>query len=235
MDGTALVVCDGLYATANAKTAHGLVRGTERYRVLAVIDAPTAGRDAGEVLDGRRRGIPIYASIADALRAAPEDARLLRRRRRHLRGTRDAGPAGVGLAEAIAAGMSVVNGLHELASEDPDWRPRRRGAASRSTTSERPRPASRLHFWSGEIVSVGAPRLAVLGTDCAVGKRTTARFLRDACRPRGPEDRADLHGTDRLDAGRAFRLHLRLRSRTTSSRGSSSTRSSRAGRRRART
>ena len=72
MDGTALVVCDGLYATPNAKTAHGLVRGTERYTVLAVIDAPTAGRDAGDVLDGRRRGIPIYASIADALRSLPK-------------------------------------------------------------------------------------------------------------------------------------------------------------------
>ena len=36
-------------------------------RILAVIDAPTAGRDAGEVLDGARRGIPVFASIADAL------------------------------------------------------------------------------------------------------------------------------------------------------------------------
>src|SRR5206468_12350018 len=72
MDGTAIVVCDGMFATANAKTAHGLVRGTERYRVLAVIDAPSAGRDAGEVLDGVRRGIPVYASIEEALRTLSE-------------------------------------------------------------------------------------------------------------------------------------------------------------------
>ncbi len=68
MDGTAIVVCDGLFTTASGKTAHGLVRGTDRYEILAVIDAPTAGRDAGEVLDGVRRGIPVYASIAAALR-----------------------------------------------------------------------------------------------------------------------------------------------------------------------
>ena len=46
MDGTAIVVCDGLFGTAHAKTAHGLVRGTERYRVLSIVDGPAAGRDA---------------------------------------------------------------------------------------------------------------------------------------------------------------------------------------------
>ena len=63
VDGTAIVICDGSYGTVNGKTAHGLVRGTDRYRILAVVDPPTAGRDAGEVLDGISRGIPIYTSI----------------------------------------------------------------------------------------------------------------------------------------------------------------------------
>ena len=63
MDGTALILCGGYYAKVNGKTAHGLVRGTDRYRVVGVVDAPTAGRDAGEVLDGRRRGIPIFGSL----------------------------------------------------------------------------------------------------------------------------------------------------------------------------
>src|SRR4029077_19605455 len=67
MDGTAIVLCDGRYATINGKTAHGLVRGTDRYRILAVVDPPTAGRDAGEGLDGGRLGIPIFASIDEAL------------------------------------------------------------------------------------------------------------------------------------------------------------------------
>ena len=42
-----------------------------------------------------------------------------------------------------------------------------------------------LHFWSGEILEVKSPRIAVLGTDCALGKRTTARFLMEACRRAG--------------------------------------------------
>jgi uncharacterized NAD-dependent epimerase/dehydratase family protein len=184
MDGTAIVVCDGFFATANAKTAHGLVRGTERYRILAVIDAPTAGRDAGEVLDGRPRGIPVYASIAAALAA--------------LRQTPDFCVVGVAtsggrvtpglrslLAEAIDAGMSIVNGLHEFLSEDAELSA---AAARKGVTIKDVRKTARrteLRFWSGEIQSVEAPRIAVLGTDCALGKRTTARFLLEACREAG--------------------------------------------------
>ena len=43
------------------------------------------------------------------------------------------------------------------------------------------KPKKPLHFWTGEIQSVRAPRVAVLGTECAVGKRTTARLLVEAC------------------------------------------------------
>ena len=42
-----------------------------------------------------------------------------------------------------------------------------------------------LRFWTGAIARVRAPRLALLGTDCAVGKRTTARLLVEACRSVG--------------------------------------------------
>lgn len=157
------------------------MRGTERYRILAVIDGPTAGRDAGEVLDGRRRGIPVHASIPEALAA--------------LRLTPDFCIVGVAtsggrvtpglrslLAEAIDAGMSVVNGLHELISEDAELSAAAKRRCVEIRDVRRAAPRSLLHFWSGEILSVNAPRIAMLGTDCAVGKRTTARFLLEACR-----------------------------------------------------
>ena len=57
IDGTALVYCEGAYNTPNGKTAHGLVRFTERYKVLGVIDTRYAGQDAGEVLDGKPSGV----------------------------------------------------------------------------------------------------------------------------------------------------------------------------------
>ena len=37
-EGRALVYCEGAFGTPNGKTAHGLVRRTRRYDVLAVID-----------------------------------------------------------------------------------------------------------------------------------------------------------------------------------------------------
>src|SRR5262245_43219951 len=117
MDGTALVLCDGLYATNNGKTAHGLVRGSDRYEVVGVVDAPTAGRDAGEVLDGRPRGIPVFRSLAEALAGLPKP---------------DYAVVGVAtsggvftpgleaeLLEAIENGLSIVNGLHHLAVDQP--------------------------------------------------------------------------------------------------------------------
>ncbi len=186
MDGTAIVVCDGLFATPYGKTAHGLVRGTERYEVLGVIDHPAAGRDAGEVLDGVRRGIPVFATIADALRSLP--------------GKPDFCVVGVAtsggrvtpglralLSESIDAGMSVVNGLHEFLSDDAELSAaaERNGVTIRDVRKTGRR--AELHFWSGAILAIDAPRIAVLGTDCALGKRTTARFLLEACRGVGIE------------------------------------------------
>ncbi len=48
-----LVYADGAFNTPNGKTAHGLVRFTERYEVVGVLDHKYAGQDAGLVLDGK--------------------------------------------------------------------------------------------------------------------------------------------------------------------------------------
>src|SRR5215470_9949700 len=119
MDGTALVLCCGYYGTTNGKTAHGLVRGTGRYRVLGVVDAPLAGRDAGEALDGKRRDIPIFGSLAEALErlgGKPDYAVV----GLATHGGRLTPPVKEALLEAIESGISVVNGLHEFAAEDPE-------------------------------------------------------------------------------------------------------------------
>ncbi len=70
MDGNAVVWCDGAFASTRGKTAHGLVRFTRRYRVLSVVDADCAGADAGFLLDGRPRSIPVVASLDQAVAEA---------------------------------------------------------------------------------------------------------------------------------------------------------------------
>ena len=42
-EGNAIVYCQGAFNTTYGKTAHGLVRRSERYRVLGVIDAAWSG------------------------------------------------------------------------------------------------------------------------------------------------------------------------------------------------
>ena len=47
MVDTAAILTQGQYTTSNAKTAHGLVRGPSRFKIVALIDPVSAGKDAG--------------------------------------------------------------------------------------------------------------------------------------------------------------------------------------------
>ena len=184
VDGTAIILCNGYYGTINGKTAHGLVRGTDRYRILAVVDAPTAGRDAGEALDGIRREIPVFASIGEALgrlASAPDFAIV----GIATSGGRLTAELRAALREALENGLSVVNGLHEFAGDDADLASLARKNGLTITDVRRVRPRGELRFWTGKIRSLATPRVAVLGTDCALGKRTTTRLLVEACRRSG--------------------------------------------------
>src|SRR2546427_5703040 len=69
---SALILCEGSFGETMGKTANGLVRFSQRYRIVGVLDSTKAGRDAGEVLDGRRNGIPIFAGVREALAKLPE-------------------------------------------------------------------------------------------------------------------------------------------------------------------
>ena len=67
ISGPALVLAPGHFNPDRAKTAYGLIRGSERFRILALIDSQTKGRDAGEIVDGVHRGIQIFGSVKQAL------------------------------------------------------------------------------------------------------------------------------------------------------------------------
>jgi len=176
LDGNAIVYCEGVFGTSTGKTAHGLVRRTSRYRVIGVIDGRLAGRDAGEVLDGRRVGIPLQASLGAALEAARETGTTAT----HFvvgiatDGGRLPAAARAAVLDAIHAGLNVDSGLHDFLSDDAEIAA---AAASRGVKLRdiRKTPArGELHGFTGKIGQVGAFRIAVLGTDAAVGKRTTA-------------------------------------------------------------
>lgn len=195
IDGTAIVYCEGAYLTTNGKTAHGLVRRTERYRVLSVVDSTAAGQDAGEALDRRHRAIPIVASLEAAW--ADATARDLRPSHFVIGLAPDGGRlepvARQAVREALRAGLSVDSGLHDWLTEDDELvaLAAERGVVLRDV--RKPPPRDELHFWSGKIAEVSSFLVAILGTDSAVGKRTTAWLLRDALEQAGV--RTELCGT----------------------------------------
>lgn len=184
MMGSAVILTKGLLALPDAKTAHGLIRGTDRFKVLAVIDEIHAGRDAGEVLDGTRRNIPVFSDVDACMAALGEKP--------------DFAVIGVALSggrldqewqalalDMLKKGISLVNGMHMFLGDDPLFERTARENNAKIIDVRRPRPRDQYHFWSGDIYKVTTPKIAVLGTDCALGKRTTSRMIVEACAEAG--------------------------------------------------
>ena len=173
---TAVVYCEANFGAIDGKTANGLVRHSEKYDILSVIDSEKAGLNTGMVLDDEPNSIPIHRDLADTVRHAgfvPDyyifgiapSSGMLSTHERSL------------VLEAIDLGMNVVSGLHEFLTDDPEF-----AAASAARNVEildvrKPRDKKDLQTFSGRIAEVTCPRIAVLGTDCAIGKRTTATIL----------------------------------------------------------
>ena len=180
----AIVLTNGLLMKIYAKTAHGLIRGTERFEIIGVVDCEeTAGKDAGELLDGRKRDIPVFSDLETALTELPTINFLI------------IGVATMGgvlpsdmyeiIRKAIQNKISIVNGLHEYLSENEEIVSLANANKVELIDIRKPKSRKDLHFWTGEIWTVKAPVIAVLGMDCAMGKRTTARMVRDACQKVG--------------------------------------------------
>ncbi|MBL9076287.1 MAG: DUF1611 domain-containing protein [Planctomycetes bacterium] len=174
---------DEFFHLPDAKTAHGLVRGPSRFAITAVIDRHSAGRDAGEVLDGRKRGIPILADLDELLARGPRPEFLVVGVATH-GGVLPNAMRGV-LLRALQHGMSLVSGLHEFLADDPELVALARSKGAQLIDVRRPKPRRELRFWTGAVTAVRAPRLAVLGTDCALGKRTTCHVAQRAAAANG--------------------------------------------------
>lgn len=181
---TAIVYCEGQFGEQDGKTANGLVRHSEKYEILSVIDSRCAGTDSGAFLDGTPNGIPVLADLAAAIAhagrvpdylicgVAPADGLLSPAQR-------------VVLLDGIARGMHIINGLHEFLADDVEFEAAALLSGVTITDIRRPREKKDLHLFSGRIDSVTCPRIAVLGTDGAIGKRTTATLVVQALVARG--------------------------------------------------
>lgn len=194
IDGTALVYADGGFNTPSGKTAHGLVRFTERYEVVGVLDHTYAGQDAGMVLDGKPNNIPIFKDLDEALTQlpalakpkslviglAPDGGRLPTMAKQTVRA-------------ALELGMNVDCGLHDFLSEDSELMAIAKRKKCRVRDVRKTPEMDELHFFTGKIEQVNCLKIALLGTDSAVGKRTTAWLIVQAFRKAGLK--AEMVGT----------------------------------------
>ncbi|MBA3044858.1 MAG: DUF1611 domain-containing protein [Candidatus Thermoplasmatota archaeon] len=194
-DGNAIVYCEGFFGTTNGKTAHGLVRHTRRYKVVALVDSRYAGKDAGMVLDNKNYGIPTYASLDDAFDATknsgnpakyfvngitPDGGRVIQETRQAAK-------------RALELGLNVDSGAHDFLSEDYELMKLAKEKNLTIRDVRKPPARNEQHFFSGKIEDVDCLKVAILGTDSAVGKRTTAWILVDALEKAG--FRAEMVGT----------------------------------------
>lgn len=209
-EGNAIVFCEGAFGTSYGKTAHGLVRRTKRYHILSVIDSTQDGLDAGQVLEGKAKGIPIYPSLESAL----ERARTAEKPATHFviglapDGGRLEPSHREAVKEAVKSGLNVDSGLHDFLTEDPEISALASEHKVQLRDVRKTPPRSELHFFSGKIEQVTSFKVAVLGTDSAVGKRTTAWILLDALESSGYT--AELIGTGQTSWMQGVRYSIML-------------------------
>jgi len=181
---TAIVLAEGAFAKTMAKTAHGLVRHSLRFKILGIVDSTNAGKDAGEVIEGKKAGIPIFASVNDALSK-------LRSRPDYL----IVGVATIGgmlpkefrpgIKDAIKSKVNIISGLHEWLAQDPELSKLAKKHGITIVDIRKEPPLEKMHYYRNLASRLDAVRIPVLGTDAAIGKRTTAIVLTKEMNARG--------------------------------------------------
>lgn len=171
-----LVLAPGEFAD-NAKTAHGVIRYGSDIAV-AVIDPSLAGKTVREVLPHLNCDAPIVADVRAGLAHGPTAL---------LIGTAPKGgalPASwrAQVLEAIAAGLEIVSGLHDLLRDDPQFAAAARKHAV-SIWDVRIPPA--VPLFSGQAYAVEPTVLLTVGSNCNVGKMTVSLELVRAANEHG--------------------------------------------------
>ncbi|MGL5081819.1 MAG: DUF1611 domain-containing protein [Microcoleaceae cyanobacterium] len=177
----AILLHNGLQGTGG-KTGLSLLRYSQS-EIVAVIDRTCAGESLVK-LTGIDRPVPIVASVAEALQSDPNILMI------------GIAPPGGGLPEewgpelhqALAAGLSIVNGLHTQLTV---WVERQHQTSIETILQPsqwiwdiRQEPSG-LNIGSAAARSLSCQRVLTVGTDMAIGKMSTALELNRVAQQRG--------------------------------------------------
>ena len=120
--GNAIVLTDGKFNTKSAKTAHGLIRGSNRFNVIGVIDHKISKKyihldKNGKIkLSDNKSDLKVYSNLKSFIKlnikvdyciiGVASAGGLLPK---NMRGD---------LIDAMDNGMSIINGLHSMLNDD---------------------------------------------------------------------------------------------------------------------
>lgn len=119
--GSALVYSGGLLDEIHAKTAHGLLRYSERFNILGILDQKFQGCNSDEIISNCKINIPIYKNFDTACQSLNQNPDFLvigvafgggKLPNEHRQVVED----------ALKNGVNVVCGLHEILGEDPNFK-----------------------------------------------------------------------------------------------------------------
>lgn len=171
-----LILAPGQFAQ-NAKTAHGVIRYSNDATV-AVVDDTCAGKRVRDVVPYLPSDAPIVSSVAEGLAYHPTAL---------LIGTAPKGGKlppewRAEVLTAIAAGLEIVSGLHDMLGDDPEFAA---AAQARNVQIWDVRKPPDVPLFSGEVYDVRVPVVLGVGNDCAVGKMTVMLELARAAQESG--------------------------------------------------
>src|SRR5437867_8014789 len=171
------LLAEGCFTPLDAKTAVGVLRyrGDE---VAAVIDSAHAGSTA-EACVGVGGVVPVVAGLAQAaahgadsllIGIAPQGGHLPEPWRAMVR-------------EALGRGWDVLSGLHVFLADDPELKALAEASGARSHDVRRPPVEKRVA--AARAAQLRALVVLTVGSDCNVGKMTTALEIERDLKTRG--------------------------------------------------
>ena len=186
--GDAIILTGGKFDSKSAKTAHGLLRGSNRFNIKAIIDPKHKNNYVhidknGKIsLSDEISDIQIFENVESFLESNIIVEYCI------------IGVASAGgilpvemrndVKNALKNNLSIINGLHSLLSKDNELSRIAKENNVKIHDIRVSKPRDELNFWSGKIYDVKSTKIVVLGTDCGLGKRTTAKLVVEALNKR---------------------------------------------------
>ncbi|MEF8873541.1 MAG: DUF1611 domain-containing protein [Candidatus Thermoplasmatota archaeon] len=176
-----VILTDGFFDQGTAKTAHGLLRHSEKHDIVGVIDSKFQGKNTDQIIR-RCKSVKIYPDVPSVLEEKEVETLIV-------------GVATVGgylpenfrkhIKTAMKKGLDIIAGLHHFLNEDEELS----GLAEEFNVTlkdiRRSPPLDELHYFQNRKEDIEALTIPFLGTDSSVGKRTALLEVYESLKERG--------------------------------------------------